>query len=87
MCRALAASGIDTQFGPDARGCRRAHIWEDDLHLFLLGRLSPGLAAALAGHLAGCETCSEELESVRDMRNRLVALSLSNHKPDSEYKQ
>ena len=87
MWRSSAPNGVDPQLGPDARGCRRAHIWEDDLHLFLVGRLSPGLAAALAGHLAGCETCSEELERVRDMRNRLVALSLSDHKPDYAYKQ
>jgi len=83
MCRALAASGIDPHSRPDARGCQRAHIREDDLHLFLLGRLSPGMAAALTGHLAGCKICSDELEMVRDIRNRLAALSLSDHKPDS----
>ena len=37
----------------------------DDLAAYLLGALEPGEAAALEGHLAGCEECRTELEWLR----------------------
>ncbi len=41
---------------------------------YLEGRLDPAAAEAIRAHLSGCQSCADELEALRDLRDRIAAL-------------
>src|ERR1700685_4724590 len=51
------------------------HVREDDLELYLLGRLTEGNASEVVAHLAGCPTCGQKLDEVRLFVSRFSDLS------------
>ena len=50
------------------------HIREEDLELYVLGRLSPKQAPAIRSHLAKCEICKNKLTEVEISKVRLADL-------------
>lgn len=46
----------------------------DRLDEYLDGRLDAAAAEAIRDHLSGCQSCADELEGLRDLRERVAAL-------------
>ena len=50
---------------------KKTHIQEDDLQMYVLGRLEPGRASAAESHLTDCEACRKSLSQCVGMRIHL----------------
>lgn len=64
---------------------RSDHASEDHLEAYAMGRLSDREASKLEEHVAGCETCQEQLEEIQDfvIHMKAAAVRMKKEEPAS----
>ena len=61
------------------------HLHEDDLELYIRGRLEPRHTSTLESHLLGCEECQERFSQSLGLRQAYHPIGRQNHRSEPRF--
>ena len=64
---------------------KSTHLHEDDLELYVRGRLEPGHTSTLESHLSGCEECRERFSQSLGLRQAYHSTGRQNQRSEPRF--